>query len=428
MVFEAPVLNEHGKGETLQAGEKYASIGTIEIPLKDLNYYYNGNRQTLIINTPLYVYDVTDGNQNLVKECTIFLQQRETTTFYYPVLRVPVSNNFFSGRKYKLLIPHGTISVSNPLIQKYVTNSEWSFEFEGDTPLEVKLTDCTLQNDTELSEISSVVWTFKGEFVCNPELTVQLLIKKPNPVIPGAFLSSMAEAVTAVQSQTGSTRLVGTFYDILNGGPLQLDPKNTYQVILPEGLIYYAGDPSIKNERMTIDIVPVEKVSNEPEFVDVTLVTNDFMTTTQKAVKGKTFTYKMTFDAKENEPTYWGLKSAKQGNTNLAVANGIFVIPSLKDATEIDLEVEYTGEWSVNVSTDVWEIKGENPIRIYKDADMIVVEGVNPDNTINVYNVAGMLINTTRTTDGNDIVRISVSKGQYYIVTVDGVATKILMN
>ncbi|MDE7382247.1 MAG: hypothetical protein K2N03_09015, partial [Muribaculaceae bacterium] len=220
----------------------------------------------------------------------------------------------------------------------------------------------------------------------------------------------------------------GAFYDSTNGGALQLDPKNTYQVILPEGLIYYAGDPSIKNEKMTIDIVPVEKVSNEPEFVDVKITTNDFMTTTQKAFKGNTFTYKMTFNAKENEPAYWVLKSAKQGNKNLAVANGMFVIPSLKDATEIDLEVEYTGDWSVNVSTDVWEIKGENPIRIYKDADMIVVEGVNPDNTINVYNVAGMLINTTRTTDGNDIVRISVSKGQYYIVTVDGVATKILMN
>ncbi|MDE7382212.1 MAG: hypothetical protein K2N03_08840, partial [Muribaculaceae bacterium] len=213
LVFEAPVLNEHGKGETLVAGEKYASIGVIEIPLKGLNYYYDGHRQIPVVNTPLYVYDITDGNENLVQENSILVQQRETPTSYYPVLRVPINNSFFSGQKYKLVIPAGSISVSTTLIQKYATNTEWTFEFEGDTPLEVKLTDCTLQNDAELSELSAVVWKFKGEFVQNPDLTVQLMVKKPNPVIPGMFLSTITNAVTAVSSLSGNTSLVGAFCD-----------------------------------------------------------------------------------------------------------------------------------------------------------------------------------------------------------------------
>ncbi len=121
------------------------------------------------------------------------------------------------------------------------------------------------------------------------------------------------------------------------------------------------------------------------------------------------------------------MKSAKQGNKVLSVENGSFTTGALTADTTIDLEVEYTGQWAVDEKdTGVWEIKGTD-ISIFKDVDFIVVTGVTPENTINVYNVAGMLVNTTHVNGDNDTVRITVAPGQYYIVTVDGVAAKIKM-
>lgn len=102
-----------------------------------------------------------------------------------------------------------------------------------------------------------------------------------------------------------------------------------------------------------------------------------------------------------------------------------YMLTALKGDTELTAHLEYTGSWaSQDETTGVWTVEDKN-IRIYGNTDHIVVDGVSPDNTICVYNVAGMLINSTRVSDGNDRVLISVPLHQTYIVTVDGIAAKI---
>lgn len=86
--------------------------------------------------------------------------------------------------------------------------------------------------------------------------------------------------------------------------------------------------------------------------------------------------------------------------------------------------MEYDGDWAVQISTNVWEIKESN-ISIYAEDSSIIISGVTPESEIMVYGVNGMLINSVTTSEGMDQVKISVASGQMYIVVVDGKAAKI---
>lgn len=416
--LQAPVLgiyNNKGDNVTLNNGDKIDEIATIDILQKDLRYSYNGEYLSAMItgSRSIEFYDITDGIPVLMTTATLSAKQYETTTYYYTVYRASVNSLFYEGHKYRLVIPAGTITCSKKLLQNYAGNEEVTVDFEGSTPTTVELISCSVADNAELSELPCVTWKFKGSFVRNPDLSANLVTPAGGGDDP-TFVSVNNNGETVVQA----------FFYFDNGKPFSLRSGAKYTLILPEGIIYNAGDPSIKNEEMRINLTGIEKTPEvvEPEYVNVEIVTNDFMTTTQKAVKGKIFTYSMTFDSAD-----WKLTSATQGDKNLAVTNGILVCPALSENTKIDLEVEYKGPWASDEdTTGIWQVPNSE-IRIFRDGSFIVVEGVSPDNTINVYNVAGMLVNTTHASEGHDLVRLTVAPDQLYIVMVDGVAAKIKM-
>ena len=144
---------------------------------------------------------------------------------------------------------------------------------------------------------------------------------------------------------------------------------------------------------------------------------NGIATVEQKAVKGEIATFTLT--PTEN----WKVESVSdatlsEGNT--------YKTSALIDDTIVKAKLAYDGAWATEVSTGVYEIEAEN-IRIFKDGDNIIVEGAKPDQTICVYNVGGMLINSAHSEEGMNQVRITVAPDQIYIVIVAGKAAKIQM-
>ncbi|MDE6271733.1 MAG: hypothetical protein K2M31_01860 [Muribaculaceae bacterium] len=412
--FKEPVLGQFKpNGETLKAGDKVSSIDRITFVPADLKYSFEGETYpNTILETPsVLLYDITDSTPELLNSYRLSSSVQETTTQYYNVFTASLNTIFYEGHKYRLVLPAGSVTGGPSVIKNYSANAEVIIDFEGATPTKVELLSCSLAENSEMSELSGIVWKFKGNFVMNPDLSVRIFAGNTNSYYIPTFVSVL-QGVTTVQA----------FDCNQDGTPATLRDGVQYRAILPEGLIYYAGDSSIRNTEYTIPFTGVAKAPVKPEYVDVNIITNNFMTTTQRGVKGETFTYSMGFDSPD-----WKLESASQGGRSLSVVNGGFVTRALNEDTSIDLLVEYKGAWATNEeSTGIWTVP-DSDIRIYSDGNFIVVEGVSPANTINVYNVAGMLVNTTHVSDGNDLVRLTVTPGQYYIVTVDGVAAKIKM-
>ncbi|MDE7382107.1 MAG: hypothetical protein K2N03_08310 [Muribaculaceae bacterium] len=413
--FQAPVLgiyNANGNNVTLNNGDKINEITTIDFLYKDLRYSYNGEyvgaTMTDTGSRSIDIYDITDDTPVLIKSAHLIQQTYETTTYYYSVYRATVNTPFFEGHKYKVVLPAGTFGATPTSIRNFSLNDEFAVEFEGATPSSVDLISCSLSDNVELSELSSVVWKFKGDFVKNPDSNV-------------IFKSSSVgwELPTYVSTYLGTTT-VQAFTCKSDGSPETFQNGKQSQLIFPEGLIYYAGDENIKNSEYIITITGVEKTPEviKPEYVKLTVEVNGIANVQQQAVKGEiaTFTLNPTDD--------WKVESVV-GATQSA-ANTYKTLALTADTT-VKVELAYEGAWAKEVWTNVYEIEAENS-RIFKDGDNIIVEGAKPDQTICVYNIAGLLVNTANSEDGKDRVILTVSKNQeFYIVTVAGKAAKILM-
>ena len=410
--FQAPVLgkyNDNGNNVTLSNGDKISEITTIDILQKDLRYSYDGEYLSAMItgNRSIEIYDITEGNPVLVQTSKLAATQYETVTYYYTVYRATVNTLFYEGRKYRLVIPAGTITCAKKALQNFAGNEEYTVDFVGGTPTTVELLDCSLKDNAELSELPIVTWDFKGQFVRNQELSVTLATTAGGITKP-TFVST---------NNAGNTTVQAFFFD-KDGNPTTFRNGEKCTILLPEGLIYNAGDPSIKNEEIRINITGVEKAPVKPDYVNFTVEVNGIATVEQQAVKGEiaTFTLNPTDD--------WKVESVV-GATQSA-ANTYKTLALTADTT-VKVELAYEGAWAKEVSTNVYEIEAEN-IRIFKDGDNIIVEGAKPDQTICVYNIAGLLVNTANSEDGKDRVILTVSKNQeFYIVTVAGKAAKIMM-
>ena len=411
--FQAPVLgvyNANGSNVILNKGDKVSEITSIDILLKDLRYSYNGEYLSAMTTEPglIEIFDITDGSPVLVNTYKLLSQQYETTTYYYTVRRAYVRSLFYEGRKYRLVIPAGTVTCAKKELQNYAGNEEYTVEFEGATPTTVKLISCSLEENAEVSELPCVTWDFKGQFVRNQELSVTLATTAGGSMKP-TYVSTTNE---------GNTTVRAFFFD-KDGTPTSFRKGEKCSVILPEGLIYNAGDPSIKNEEMRINVTGVEKTPEvvAPEFVKVTAEVNGIATLEQQAVKGEKAT--ITIAPTEN----WIVESVEGATLS---GENTYTTPELIGDTIVKAKLAYDGAWAVEVTTGVWEIAEDN-ISIARDGQLIVVSGVTPEQTINVYTVGGLLVGTANATPDNEIVKLTVAPGQVYIVTVNGKAAKLQM-
>lgn len=165
-----PVIGKHDSGGTvLKNGDSVDYLDLIEIAPVD--YFYKGKEGTsnflLAEDTNKhtgYLYDITTGTTELIKEVFLSCVQRETTMFYYYVISVPLKSVFFEGHRYRFVIPENEFTILNPLYYNYVRTPEYSIEFDGSTPTEVSLLSCSVQEGEERSSLGNIAWTFKGKF------------------------------------------------------------------------------------------------------------------------------------------------------------------------------------------------------------------------------------------------------------------------
>lgn len=379
------------------------------------------------------LYEVGTDGDKLVKSFNLYVYQAEGKYGFWNRANVELITPLYEGKKYKLVIPEGYFTVYPEIKDigqtqdlskcNYIKSKEMAYTFTGTAPTKSVLLGCNIEDNAEVSSLYNIIWTFEGDYqLGNTANTVKREYTSASgiPTVP-------QEYPVTISTYMGKTYVMVDFVSKITGKPLNINKGTTSTFTVPKGLIVNTLNDEIVNDEIVLTVKGTAEEATEPETVWVNMTINGMHTTAHPAVKGKTYTFSL------NPGTDWKIKSVKNGSTNLTgIASDpenpqmkTFVMTALKGNTNVDAELEYDGHWAKEDSTTkVWTIEANN-IRIYCDNNMIVVDGVTPENTINVYNVAGMFINTTHVSDGNDRVYISVPLHQTYIVSVDGFAAKI---
>ncbi|MDE6009012.1 MAG: hypothetical protein K2G90_07365, partial [Muribaculaceae bacterium] len=411
-------------------GDTYANIATLEIKRED--YTYNGTQYKYNLNLSgdhnAYIYDVTNGSRTLVKDIEMSIEGRGGDNDGgiilrdYSVFVIRPQMDFLQDHIYEIVIPKGALRLNqSPQLFNYVMNEEIVYTVKGATPTVFTVDGCSVENNTEMSSLPpAIVWTINGAYnLKNSDVTANGKSTGTSP--SGGYYGATYKLPITIQKNGYKSHVAVHLIEPETGESRAIHEGEIVTITLPAGSIVYPGEESLVNPELTVTVKGIAAVAPKPETVNVNLTINDLHSASHKAVKGETYSF-----AVQPNDNNWEVETVKHGDKALIQdENGMYVTEPLNADAEIKANLKYAGTWAKEDSTtDVWTIEANN-IRIYCDNNMIVVDGVTPENTINVYNVAGMFINSTRVSDGNDRVYISVPLNQTYIVSVDGVAAKI---
>ncbi|MBD5337102.1 MAG: hypothetical protein HDR95_07320 [Bacteroides sp.] len=402
-------------------GGTYANIDYLDI--QRLYYDANGTSYfTTVSDDPnIFIYDVTDGTRKEVKTVKMNNARREGNYEYYNVLTLPLNISFLQDHTYEIVIPKGAIRLSglnNPLYD-YVTNDEIVYTVKGATPAEFAVEACSIENNAEMSTVpAAIVWTLNGAYE----------LKSSDETVKAQFSGSMVGNLyppISIKKDGYLTYVAVHLTNSITGEVYKLMKDANFTVTIPAGTIVYPGEESLSNPELVVTIIGKDEEPNkpiviEPEFVNVNLAVNGIHTTAHQTAKGKS--YALTITPEDN----WKVESVMHGDKELSLEGDSYVTEPLDKDADITATLAYDGPWAVEVSTGVWEITEDN-ITIARDGQLIVVSGVTPEQTINVYTVGGLLVGTANATPDNEIVKLTVAPGQVYIVTVNGKAAKIQM-
>ncbi|MDE6558563.1 MAG: hypothetical protein K2K29_01580, partial [Muribaculaceae bacterium] len=413
-------------------GGTYANISSLEI--KRAEYVYNGNTYKPNLNYDseynpdnALIYDISDGTRKLVKEAKLSMAGRGgdhdggIVIYDYSVFHINVNMDFLQEHTYEIVIPKGALRLSNnPELRNlynYIMNDEIVYTVKGTTPTVFTVDGCSVENNAEMSALPpAIVWTLNGAYELKNSSV--LANGKSTCTSPsGGFYGATYKLPVTIQKNGYKSYVAVHLIEPETGESRAIHEGEIVTITIPAGSIVYPGDESLANPELTVSVKGIAAVAPKPETVNVNLTINDLHSASHKAVKGETY----SFAVKPNNNN-WEVEFVKHGDKALIQdENGMYVTEPLNADAEIKANLKYAGTWAKEDSTtDVWTIE-ENNICIYCDNNMIAVDGVTPENTINVYNVAGMFINSTRVSDGRDRVYISVPLNQTYIVSVDGV-------
>lgn len=414
-------------------------ISTFKAPLVNQHYPIDGEDYYLCTHpdrNECYLYEVTDEGDKLIKTLSAGIGRNQYQLKIWYDLSVNVSTRLYEGRKYKLVIPAKTLTVSPKYgyefaisasysLCDYVYNDEMVFTFTGGTSKECVYLGCNVDDDAQVFSLYNIIWRFQDNYKLNEACTEK--IKFETNVPPSSIVKVHPSYYTPeVHSGSGTTYVMIDFVSRVTGKPDYLNSEYTYTVTVPKGLIINTGNGETVNEEIVLNFSGADE--DQDDVVKVTTAVEGGHSYTHTALYGKG--YKFTVTPPEN----WLIESVKRNSTSLSPVstefgtNGAnYELNALYNDVTINVTYKYAGKWAQeNSSSGVWAVPSTD-IRIYKDGESIVVEGVNPENTINVYTVGGTLVKTTTAPAGSDIVRLTVTPGQYYIIAVDGTAAKLKM-
>lgn len=404
-------------------GMAVSILSALQIGLKD-NFHQIGSVKYDMTKRPgsekCKIYEITSFGDKLLTSFDFQIANVDTSTSHYLIGSSNPKAILYEGKKYKLVIPEGYFTIYVPEGSKfsnYIISEEKIYTFNGATPTKSVLLGCNVENDSKRSSLYNIVWTFEGQYRLNEANSTI----NHSWIHPEGFQSQVTKIPVLVSQSSANTILMVDLVDKITGEPKKLLKGETYIYTIPKGTLVNEMNDEIINDEIVLTVKGGEE-ETAAKTVNVKLNIDGLHTSTHPATEGKT--YQFTLEPAEN----WKVEYVMNGENkvNPIVGTNTYMLPALKGDTNLTAHLEYTGHWAKDETTGVWTIEDKN-IRIYRDTDHIVVDGVTPENTICVYNVAGMLINTTRVSDGNDRVLISVPLGPTYIVTVDGFAAKIMM-
>ena len=441
MEFANPkMMNDNGALTTTDYSPdmKIPYLGQFFLELKD-QYYPMGSESYEIIRHPnsqdIKLYEISDKGDRLVKSLSFDYTNVEDKYRIWKAVKVSTSTILYEGKKYKLVFPAETFTVS-PQVKEhgdyiniskcnYIKNDELVYTFTGAQPNECTLLDCNVPDNSTVSSLYNVVWTFEGDYHLSDDITT---VTYHATSTTGVSVVPVKKSVKLSKTLGGAnTAVMVDFVDSSTGNPTTLSKGRKATITVPKGLIVNSINDEIVNDEIVLTIIGGAEDPAE-SLVKVNVTIEGVHSSSHDAVKGREYNFTLT--PAEN----WEVESVSTGGRELSpvvfdnTTNTYFYqLSTLRGDTDVNARYRYVGEWAQHDDTsDIWKVPGSE-VRIYGDGDCIVIEGVSIANTINVYTVGGLLVGTTRVADGKDRVRILVSPGQYYIVTVDGAAAKLKM-
>lgn len=417
--FGTAKVGQHDKAESPEfiEGGTYSSIDMLEI--EKLSYVYNSaSYQTHVRdNAKAQIYDITDGSRILVKDITIADQRRESRYDYYSVAQLWVQTAFYQGHEYEIVIPKDAFMVATQQLKNFVGSDEISFKVKGSTPTSVELLSKSIEDDSEISELTSMLWIFDGNFTLKDGATA---LYKRN--YPGNPITTSEYALSSMQS-SGQTYVLATFISPYTGKPQNYSSEMECSVVLPEGTIFYAGDATVCNKEVVTNFKGTKKMSTEPEFVNTTVTladneTNEAHSFIVKSVKGYPAEIQML--PGEN----WNVADVAHEGKSLSAVNGVYTSEPLTGDSKIVATLAFNKDMQFDQTTGVYSVTDTN-IKVYTENNQIVVSGLTQPTNIAVYSVGGILVKQMTTDAKYDMVRISAEPNEIYVVVINGQAAKV---
>ncbi len=420
------ITDSNGENKDYNEGMSLSEIKTLRLALKD-KFYRIGNKNYTLITRPeakdkCKIYEITSSGDKLLTSFDFEIMQTEDKYSIYKIAYQALDSKLYEGKSYKLIIPEGYFSVYYVSLNlgqgddtskfNFVMNKEMTYTFKGASSTKSVLLGCNVENESVHSSLYNIAWTFEGKYHLNEDNnSVEYTY-----VTKDGFTSKATKIPAIVTFSISNTVLLIDLVDKSTGKPKKLADDSKYFFTIPKGTLVNEMNDEIVNDEIVLTVIGGEEAL---PAVDVNLTFNDLHSASHKAVKGEKYSFTV---APNND---WKVESVMHGDKVLSAKNGVYTTEPLNENAEIRANLEYAGTWAdYSETTGVWTVKDTN-IRIYSDNQQIVVEGVTPDNEINVYSVSGLHINSTRVAENHDCVRITVATGQVYIVTVDGKAAKI---
>lgn len=420
---------------TYEDNLKRAYLSNMIVSLKD-KYYYYGDQKCSIHVSPDFeykrvcnLYEITSEGDRLIKSYSFASLLQEDARSLWMTQVVSFNTPLYEGKTYKFVVPEGYFTAypdiyiqgvnTNDLSKvNFIRSEELVYTFEGTTPTNVVLLECNVPDNSVSSSIGKVVWIFDGLYRIGENIkTIEVSVDLGKDIKP-----MISQKIPSIATDLGKTFVTLDFISNTTGLPTSIPEGVTYTLTIPSGLLVNSVNDEMTNDEIILTIKGGKETSSAPEFVNVNLSINGMHTASHPAIKGKPYTLKL------DPGTDWKVESVMNGDkvlTEQALAKSTYVFTPTADSN-INATLAYDGKLATEITTDVWEITDKN-ISIYRDNNHIVVDGVTPSNTINIYSVSGIRITSIHVTDGNDRVNITVPSGQIYIVSVDGVAAKISM-
>lgn len=415
----------------LAAGGRYDYLGHIQIPMVGRKYEYEGNKLDLNVNTGAewYLYDITDGEDVLYKSGSRPVSGGDefttktieiTASNTYRVVDMSINVPLLEGRKYRLVIPEGSVCANYMPISHYAVNKDWSIEFYGSGSHELELLRCTLPQESEQYKLYTVEWIFNGHWEFNPSFRPSIMYytyssSNTNPTWLGFSPDYQ------LKYDASWTRLK-IYCEGASGEGYELNTKySDWKVVLPAGALYYVADPSISSQLYEYSITRVDPPSATPEFVNLDVQLNGLSNVSHKAVKSQPAT--LTFAPDD----YWEVKSVKLNDEDVteSIQDGVYTTPALESDATVKATLGYKGLIINDTPTQIVEIP-DSSLKVFVEDGFIVVEGVVPGDLTALYSVNGLLLGAMDVTEPGHRISFSVPDSGIYIVRVNNQSVRIL--